>query len=238
MSGDRIQMTDALYDYLDSVSFRDRPILAAHRAETARDPRRNMAVSPMQGQFMDMLVRALAPKRIVEVGVYTGYSSLIMALATTPDARLWCFDVSEEWTRVARKFWDKVGVNDKIELRLKPARDGLQEFIDEGHAGTIDLIFVDADKWNYVYYWDLGIELLRTGGLIIADNTLFQSMVVPSVTDDDIRERHADRPPEIIDELIRATHGARAFNEKVAKDERVALSMVPIGDGMTFGVKL
>jgi caffeoyl-CoA O-methyltransferase len=102
----------------------------------------------------------------------------------------------------------------------------------------MDLVFLDADKWNYVHYWDLGIELLRTGGLIIADNTLFQSMVVPSFSDDDIRARYADRPPEVIDELVRATHGAREFNEKAARDDRVALSMIPVGDGMTFGVKL
>lgn len=238
MSGDLIQMTDALYDYLEEVSLRDRPILAEHRAETARDARRNMAVSQMQGQFMDVLIRALAPKRIVEVGVYTGYSSLIAGLATAPDTRIWCFDVSEEWTSVARTFWDKAGISEKIELRLKPGREGLQELLDEGQAGTMDLVFIDADKDNYVHYWDLGIELLRTGGLIIADNTLFQSMVVPTVTDDDIRARYADRPPAVIDELIRATHGARAFNKKAAGDDRVALSMIPVGDGMTFGVKL
>ena len=238
MSADMIQMTDVLYDYLDKVSFRDKPILAEHREETAKDPRRNIAVSPIQGQFMEVLVRALAPKRIVEVGVFTGYSSLIMAMSTPPDTKLWCFDVSEEWTNVARRFWDKAGVSDKIELRLKPARDGLQELLDEGHAGTMDLIFLDADKWNYVHYWDLGLELLRTGGLIIADNTLFQGMVEPGFTDEMIKARYEARGPEIVAELTKATHGAREFNAKVAKDERVALSMIPVGDGMTFGVKL
>ena len=129
-------------------------------------------------------------------------------------------------------------MSDKIELRLKPARDGLQELLDEGHAGTMDLIFLDADKWNYVHYWDLGLELLRTGGLIIADNTLFQGMVEPGFTDEMIKARYEARGPEIVAELTKATHGAREFNAKVAKDERVALSMIPVGDGMTFGVKL
>lgn len=238
MSSDRIEMTEALYEYLDQVSFRDRPILAEHRAETARDARRNMAVSAMQGQFMEVLVRALNPKRIVEVGVYTGYSSLIMGQVTAPDAKIWCFDVSEEWTNVARRYWEKAGVDGKIELRLKPGKIGLEELLAEGHGGTMDLVFIDADKGNYISYWNQGIELLRTGGLVIADNTLFQSMVVPTFSDDDIRARYADRPPEVIEELIRATHGARAFNEMAHMDERVSLSMVPVGDGMTFGVKL
>lgn len=238
MSGGLIQMNDALYDYLEKVSFRDSPILAEHREETAKDPRHNIAVSPLQGQFMEVLIRALAPKRIVEVGVFTGYSSLIMAMATPPDTKFWCFDVSDKWTKVARRYWEKAGVADKIELRLKPAREGLQELIDEGHAGTMDFIFLDADKWNYTYYWDLGLDLLRTSGLIVADNTLFQGMVVPEFTDEMIRERYEARGEAIVEELTKATHGAREFNAKVARDERVALSMIPVGDGMTFGVKL
>jgi predicted O-methyltransferase YrrM len=232
-----IRMTDALFDYMARVSQRDRPILAEHRAETAKNPRHTMAVSPLQGQFMEVLVQALAPTRIVEVGVFTGYSSLVMALAAPSDAHLWCFDVSEEWTAVARKFWDRAGVTARITLELGPATGSLERLIAAGHAGTIDLMFIDADKANYWAYWNLGLQLLRRGGLIIADNTLFQGMVDPSTTDDEILAKFDDRPADVAASIVRSTHDIRRFNDLVGSDERVTLSMVPVGDGMTFGVK-
>lgn len=237
MSGARLEMNETLYDYLDSVSDRELPILAELREETRKDLRFNMQVSPMQGQFMGVLVRALAPKKIVEVGVYTGYSSLSMALAA-PEARMWCFDISEDWTALARKFWKKAGVDDRVSLTLAPGADGLQGLIDDGHAGTIDLVFIDADKPNYPVYWDKAHTLLRPGGLVIADNTLFQSLAPPKFTDDEIRAKFAHYPPEAQEEIVAFAHGVRAFNEYAHKDERFALSMIPVGDGMTFGVKL
>jgi len=237
MSAELIKMTDALYDYLHQVSHREQPILVELGAETASDARHTMAVSPMQGQFMEILVRALQPHSIVEVGVYTGYSSLVMALASSDDTRLWCFDVSEEWTIVARKYWERAGVAHKVDLRLGPAADSLEGLIADGLAGTIDLIFIDADKGNYWRYWNLGLELLRTGGLIIADNTLFQGMVEPSTADDGIRSRFAERGPDRSESIVRSTHHLREFNRLVSMDARVALSMVPVGDGMTLGVK-
>jgi predicted O-methyltransferase YrrM len=237
MSSDMIRMTDALFDYMARVSQRDRPILADHRAENAKNPRRTMAVSPLQGQFMELLVQALGPTRIIEVGVFTGYSSLVMAMAAPADAHLWCFDVSEEWTAMARKFWNRAGVADKITLRLGPATESLESLLSAGQAGTMDLVFIDADKGNYWTYWNLGLELLRPGGLMIADNTLFQGMVDPSTTDDEIRAKFADRPPEVAASIVQSTHDMRRFNELVARDERVTLSMVPVGDGMTFGLK-
>jgi len=237
MSAELIKMTDALYDYLHQVSYREQPILVELRDETASDARHTMAISPMQGQLMEVLVRALQPRRIVEVGVYTGYSSLVMALASSDDTQLWCFDVSEEWTSVARRYWDRAGVAHKVDLRLGPAVESLEALIADGRAGTIDLIFIDADKENYWRYWNLGLELLRTGGLMIADNTLFQGIVEPSIGDDEIRSRFAERGPDRSESIVRSAHHLREFNRLVSTDDRVALSMVPVGDGMTLGVK-
>jgi caffeoyl-CoA O-methyltransferase len=237
MSAELIKMTDKLYDYLHQVSYNELPILAELRAETASDARHTMAISPMQGQFMEILVRVLQPRSIVEVGVYTGYSSLVMSLASSDDTRLWCFDVSEEWTSVARKYWERAGVAQKVDLRLGPATESLERRLADGLAGTIDLIFIDADKGNYWRYWNLGLELLRTGGLIIADNTLFQGMVEPSIGDDEIRSRFADRGPDRSESIVRSTHHLREFNRLVSTDARVVLSVVPVGDGMTLGVK-
>ena len=237
MSGARLAMTEELYAYLDSVNDREPDVLAALREETAKDPRKNIAIHPMQGQFMGVLVRALQPKKIVEVGVFTGYSSLSMALAMPADAQMWCFDISEDWTAVAKKFWEQAGLGDRIELRLAPATESMQALIDEGHAGTVDLIFIDADKQNYLNYWEQSLELLRPGGLMIADNTMFQELVPARVTDEMVAEHFSFYPDEVIAEVTDSVHRVRAFNEKVHKDDRVDLAMIPVGDGMTFAVK-
>lgn len=237
MSRDLLRMTDELYDYLYSISDREAPILAELRDETAKDPRRNYQISPMQGQFMQVLVKAVGAKKILEVGVYTGYSSLAMALALPADGRLVALDISEDWTRIARRFWEKAGVAQKIELRLAPAAISLDALIAEGHAESFDIAFIDADKPNYPIYWDKALALLRKGGLAIADNTLFQGVVGPSYDERKLDKFWASRPPSVRQELIGYTHGARAFNAKVHKDARVDLAMVPVGDGMTFGVK-
>lgn len=237
MSGARVSMTDELYEYLDSVSDREPAVLAELREETQKDPRKNMQIHPMQGQFMAVLVEALAPKKIVEVGTYTGYSSLSMALALPEDAKIWCFDVSEEWTSLARKYWSRAGVDDRVELRLAPGAESLQALLDEGHGGSVDLIFLDADKPNYHVYWELALDLLRPGGLIIVDNTLFQELAPEDVSDDDIRKKFDFYGDDIIEILIESTHAIRAFNRQIHKDDRVSLAMIPVGDGMTFAVK-
>jgi len=238
MSADLLKMNDELYAYLYSVSDRETPIQAELREETKRDPRFNMAVSPLEGQFLGVLVRALAPKKICEVGVFTGYSSLAMAMALPPGAHIWAFDVSETWTNVAKKYWQKAGVDSKITLKLAPAVDSLKALVDAGHAGTFDLVFVDADKPSYPAYWDLAHTLLRTGGTVIADNTMFQGFVPASVTDAAVKAKFAHYPPEAQGEVVKAAHAVRAFNKRVHDDKRFAISMVPVGDGMTFGVKL
>ncbi len=238
MSASLLAMNDELYAYLDSVSDREPPVLRALREETLTDPRFNMAVSPMEGQFLGVLVRMLNARKICEVGVYTGYSSLSMALALPPGGHIWCFDVSEPWTSVAKRHWQAAGVADRITLRLAPGADSMQWLVDIGHAGTFDLVFIDADKGSYPKYWDLAHILLRKGGTAIADNTMFQSSVPPSVTDAAVRAKVANRPPEVQDEIVRSVHAIRAFNKKVHADPRFAISLVPVGDGMTFGVKL
>ncbi|MEQ8698384.1 MAG: O-methyltransferase, partial [Bauldia litoralis] len=192
---------------------------------------------PMQGQFMQLLVRALGAKRIVEVGVYTGYSSLAMALAMPADGQLWAFDISEEWSAIGKRHWAKAGVADRIDFRLMGGEEGLKSLIDEGHSGTIDLVFLDADKPNYHKYWDLAHTLLRPNGLVIADNTLYQGAVPYELDDAKLAEKWADKAPDHLDLLINYTHGVRAFNEKVRDDDRFDISMVPVGDGMTFGRK-
>lgn len=238
MSVNLLMMDEELYGYLDSVNDREPAALRALREESMRDPRFNMAVSPMEGQFLSVLVRMLAPKKICEVGVYTGYSSLSMALALPPGGHIWCFDVSEPWTNVAKKHWRASGVDDKITLRLAPGDESMKWLLDTGHAGTFDLVFIDADKPSYHKYWDLAHALLKKGGTVIADNTMFQGFVPASVTDDKIKAKFAHYPPETQAEVVKAAHAIRAFNKRVHADARFAISLVPVGDGMTFGVKL
>lgn len=238
MSAELLRMNDELYAYLYSVSDRETPLQRELREETRKDPRFNMAVSPLEGQFLSVLVRAMAPKKICEVGVFTGYSSLAMAMVLPPGGHIWAFDVSDVWTNVARKYWQRAGVDSKITLELAPAVDSMKALIDSGHAGSFDLIFIDADKPSYPQYWDHAHTLLRTGGTVIADNTMFQGFVPASVTDDDVRKRFSHYPPEAQNEVVKAAHGVRAFNKRVNDDKRFAISLIPVGDGMTFGVKL
>jgi caffeoyl-CoA O-methyltransferase len=231
-------MTDELYAYLDAVSDREAPVLAELRAETRKDPRYNMQMTPNQGQFMQTLVLATGARRILEVGTYTGYSALAMALALPADGRLVTLDVSDEWTKLGRRFWVKAGVAHKIELRLAPGVRSMDALIAEGQADSFDMLFIDADKPSYPDYWERGLKLVRQGGLLIADNTLFQGVVGASFTDDKLRRHWAARPPEVREELVQATHAARAFARKIHKDPRVQLSMIPAGDGITLAVKL
>ena len=238
MSQERLFMTDELYDYLHAVSDREAPVLAELRAETLKDARYKMQMTSNQGQFMQTLVLATGAKRILEVGTYTGYSALAMALALPKDGHLITLDISDEWTRIGRAFWEKAGVADKIELRLAPAKDTMDALIKAGREGSFDIIFIDADKPSYPEYWERAMVLARKGGLVIADNTLFQGVVGASFTDDRLREKWSSRPPAVLAELIESAHAARAFAKKIHKDPRVQLSMIPAGDGITLAVKL
>lgn len=221
MSSKTIQVTDELYEYLLSVSSREPEILARLRAETAQATGHMfvMQISPEQGQFMQMLVRLIGARRTLEVGVFTGYSSLAVALALPPDGRVVACDVSEEWTSIGKRYWAEAGVADKISLHLAPALETLDRLITAGKAGTYDFAFIDADKCNYDGYYERALVLLRTGGLIAVDNTLWSGKVAdPQVDDQD-------------------TVAIRAFNEKLHADERVDMSLIPIGDGVTLAMK-
>jgi len=219
MSARTLAMTDALYDYLLGHSLREPAVLARLREATQQMPQASMQISPEQGQFMALLVRLIGARRCLEVGTFTGYSSTVVALALPVDGRVLCLDVSEEFTRHAREAWREAGVEDKIELRLAPARDTLAKLIDDGEAGQFDFAFVHADKATYPHYYESALTLLRPGGLIAVDNTLWSGRVAdPADTSED-------------------TRAIRAFNERVHGDERVDVSLVPIGDGLTLARK-
>lgn len=219
MSNRTIVMSDPLYEYLLAASLRELPVLQRLREETGRHPRATMQISPEQGQFMQLLVKLLGAKRCIEVGVFTGYSSLCVALALPPDGRLLACDVSEEFTSVARRYWKEAGVEAKIELKLAPALETLDSRIKAGEAGSYDLAFIDADKGNYSGYYERILKLLRPGGLVLVDNVLWSGAVI------DKKDKAED------------TVAIRAFNEALRKDERVELSMLPVGDGLTLALK-
>lgn len=219
MSNRSIGLDGRLYEYLLSVSLREHPVLAALRAETASHPRVNMQIAPEQGQFMALLVKLLGATRCIEVGVFTGYSSLAVALAMPATGRLVACDISEEYTAVARRHWEQAGVAGRIDLRIAPALETLDAMLAAGGAGAWDFAFVDADKGGYAEYYERLLELLRPGGLIAVDNTLW---------DGDVADPGNQEPD---------TLAIRAFNEKLHADQRIDLSLVPIGDGLTLARK-
>ncbi|MBH8551726.1 class I SAM-dependent methyltransferase [Nostocaceae cyanobacterium CENA357] len=219
MSSQTINLDSRLYDYLLAISVREPEVLQKLRQETASHPRSGMQISPEQGQFMRLLVQLMGAKKTLEVGVFTGYSSLSVALALPADGQIIACDVSEEFTAIARRYWQQAGVADKIDLRLAPALETLDALLADGQAGTFDFAFIDADKENYDGYYERSLQLLRPGGLITIDNVLWSGQV-------------AD--PQFQD---KSTQAIRALNKKLHDDQRVTLSLVPIGDGLTLALK-
>ena len=219
MSNRSLELTDRLYDYLLSVSLREPPLLARLREETAALPLSIMQIGPEQGQFMALLVELIGARRTLEIGTFTGYSALAVALALPPDGRVVACDINEETAAVARRYWAEAGVADKIDLRLAPADETLAGLIAEGRAGSFDFAFIDADKQGYDTYYEACLELLRPGGLIAVDNVLWDGAVADPERDD----------PD--------TRAIRALNEKIRDDRRVSLSLLPIGDGLTLARK-
>jgi predicted O-methyltransferase YrrM len=216
MSNRSITLTDELYDYLLAVSLREPPLLRRLREETAADPAARMQISPEQGQFMALLLKLIGARRCVEVGVFTGYSSLCTALALPDDGHIVACDVSEKWTSIARRYWREAGVERKVDLRLAPALQTLDALLAAGEAGRFDFAFVDADKENYAGYYERVLELLRPNGLLMFDNTLWSGRVADA--------KHTD-----VD-----TVALRALNEQLHRDERIDVSLTPIGDGLTL----
>lgn len=214
-----IHSSDSLYDYILSNSLREPEILAQLRAETAQHPQARMQIAPDQGQFMALLVRLMNAKKALEVGVFTGYSSLSVALALPDEGQLIACDVSEDYTAIARRYWQAAGVAGKIDLRIAPAIETLEHLLATGHQETFDFAFIDADKGNYANYYDRAFQLIRRGGLIAIDNVLWSGRVADPQDQDKI------------------TNTIRAFNQKLAQDDRIVLSLVPIADGLTLTLK-
>lgn len=219
MSNQTIGLDDRLYSYLLSATLREAEVLAELRKETAEHSQARMQISPEQGQFMALLVQLMGAKKTLEIGVFTGYSALAVAMALPADGQIVACDVSEEFTAIARPYWQKANVASKIDLRIAPALDTLEALIVSGESGTFDFAFIDADKSNYDSYYEKSLQLIRPGGLIAVDNTLWYGRV-------------AD--PEVQDNRTRQI---RALNEKVRDDERVTMSLVPIGDGLLLATK-
>ena len=212
-------LSEELYAYLLDISLRELPVMRRLREETASMEQANMQIGPEQGQFMALLIELIGARSVLEVGTFTGYSALAMAVALPENGALVACDVSEEWTAIGRRYWEEAGVAHKIELRLAPALETLDALLAEGRAGTFDFAFIDADKEGYDAYYERALELVRLGGLIALDNTLWEGKVVdPAATDVD-------------------TEAIRAINAKLALDERVTLSLITVGDGLTLARK-
>lgn len=221
MSNKTIAVNPSLYEYILGVSLREPAVLRRLREETAAMPEHNMQISPEQGQFMALLVRLMGAHRCLEIGTFTGYSALAVALAIDDDGTVLALDTSEEYTDVARRYWKEAGVDEKIELRIAPALETLEEMLDaDDQRHTYDFVFIDADKMNYNRYYEACLQLVRDGGCIAFDNTLWDGKVADkSVTDAD-------------------TVAIRALNEKLYADERIELSLLPIADGLTLCRKI
>ncbi len=220
MSTKTITLSDDLYEYMLKVSLREPDLLRRLREETAKDEMARMQISPEQGQFMSLLVKMLGTKRTLEVGVFTGYSSLCIALALPPEGKIIACDVSEKWTAIARRYWKEAGVSNKIDLHLAPALQTLDGLLKKGKRAQFDFAFIDADKENYIPYYERVLELVRVGGLIAIDNVFWSGRVA------DAKNQEKD------------TNAVRAFNDHLKNDQRVALSLVPISDGLTLALKL
>ena len=219
MSRQTLPMTDALHDYLLSVSLRETDVQRQLREDTARLPEAGMQLSPEQGQFLQLVVRLTGARRCLEIGTFPGYSALAVALALPDDGFITACDVSETWTDMAWRYWQAAGVAHKIFLRLAPARETLDALLEQDQAGLYDFAFIDADKEGYLDYYERALRLLRTGGLIAVDNTLWSGRPAdPAVTDAD-------------------TAAIRAFNRRLHADTRVDLSVLPVGDGLTLARK-
>ena len=220
MAGRNLPLDGKLESYLVAHSVREQPVQRELREATAGMKHAGMQIGPDQAQFMQLLVKALGARRTIEVGVFTGYSSLAVALALPADGKIVACDVSDEWTSMARRYWEKAGVAAKIDLRLQPALQTLDELLAAGEEGRFDFAFIDADKTRYDEYYERCLRLLRRGGLIAIDNTLWSGKVAEAGEGDD------------------DTRALRSLNDKLHRDARIALSLLPVGDGLTLALKL
>ncbi|HET6360910.1 MAG TPA: class I SAM-dependent methyltransferase [Gemmatimonadota bacterium] len=216
MSRRSIGLDESVYEYLLDVSLREPDVLRRLREETASRENANMQIAPEQGQFMALLVRLIGAERTLEVGTFTGYSALVVALALPPHGRVTACEISEEYAGIARRWWAEGGALEKIEIRVAPAAESLDRMLEEGLAGRYDFAFIDADKQGYVDYWERCLRLVRKGGLIVVDNVLWDGRVADPANEEE------------------STMAIRAFNAHARDDDRVDLSLVPVGDGLTL----
>ena len=216
MANRTIGLSDELADYVVEVGTREPGLLARLREETARLPQHDMQIAPEEGAFLVLLVELIGARRCIEIGTFTGYSSTAVALALPEDGRIVCCDVSEEWTSLARRYWDEAGVAGKIDLRIAPAAQTLDRLLADGEQAAYDFAFVDADKSGYDGYYEQLLQLVRPGGLIALDNTLWGGEVLDQDAEDE------------------DTRAIQALNTKLAGDERVTLCLLPVADGVTL----
>ncbi|PZS28738.1 MAG: SAM-dependent methyltransferase [Pseudonocardiales bacterium] len=219
MSRQSMGLPDDLHSYLLSVGVREPDVLRRLREHTAALPQHDMQIAPEQGAFMGLLAELTGARRCLELGTFTGYSALAVALALPPDGHILCCDVSAEWTSVGRSYWAEAGVADRIELRLAPALDTLDALLADGAQDSFDYAFVDADKVNYPAYHERLMRLVRPGGVMLWDNVLWSGRVIDPQADDS------------------DTRGIREINRILAADERVSVAMLPIADGLTMARK-
>jgi len=220
MSNQTLGLSPQLYNYFQSISLREPEVLTQLRQETAHQPLSNMQIAPEQGQFMAFLIKLIGAKKTLEVGVFTGYSSLVVALALPENGEIIACDVDEEYTQIARTYWEKAGVSHKIKLHLAPAVLTLENLLAKGEENSFDFAFIDADKSNYDTYYEQALKLVRVGGVIAIDNVLWDGKVADSQVQDN------------------RTQAIRRLNEKLHQDTRILLSVVPIADGLTLAMKL
>lgn len=215
-----LNLDRALYDYLQATCLREPAILKQLRHDTAQHPMGRMQIAPEQGQFMALLVQLMGAKKALEIGVFTGYSTLAVALALPPDGQMIACDVDNAATAIARRYWQQAGVAHKIDLHLAPAQVTLERLLATGHANTIDFAFIDADKRSYPIYYEQSLQLVRPGGLIAIDNVLWSGRVADPHQQDN------------------RTNRMRAFNQQLHRDPRIHLSLVAIADGLTLAIKI
>ena len=218
MSRNYLALNDQSYNYLLDTSLRETEVAQRLREATGNLPEGGLQISPNQGQFMALLVQLMSAKKTLEIGVFTGYSALVVALALPDDGKIIACDISAEWTSIGRRYWAEAGVNHKIDLRLAPAVATLEALIADGQAGTFDFAFIDADKTNYDNYYERALQLVRKGGLIVFDNTLWYGKVADENEQDD------------------DTVALRVLNKKLQADERIFMSQIPVGDGVTLAI--
>ena len=219
MTNRTLTIDDRLYRYLLDNSLRETPLMRELRELTMGQEMARMQIAPEQGQFMALLVELLGARKIIEIGTFTGYSALCMAQAMPADGRLICCDINREWTAIGLDFWEQAGVQNKIELRIAPALQTLDDLLRGGEAGGFDMAFIDADKPNYRSYYERCLDLLRPGGLLMFDNMLWSGAVADP------------------DDMDGDTVALRELNSVLHQDKRVSISLVPIGDGLTLARK-